>query len=148
MELVARQEERTRIKADSLLAHSVPLIGQSGSPRLFVSKADMIETAQADAARVVARVQNAGDIDVQRLTGHFMRRGGAKALARAGTPIALIKPNQAHVTAQRQCSADLCRGGPGGVPERTTHAGKLPPDTEADRGPPRRTSSLEESQDD
>ena len=97
-ELIARQEERTQVDPCSLLAHSMPLVGQEGAPRLFVSKVNMVETAQADAARIAARVQNASDIDVQRLTGHFMRRSGAKALARSGTPIELIKHMSRHST--------------------------------------------------
>lgn len=87
-ELVVRQVARTNVDRDSLAARSVPLAGQQGSPFHYAAKADVVEAAQLDAARLAEIVP-----------GHFMRRSGVKALARAGTPKELIMQTPRHSSA-------------------------------------------------
>ena len=95
-ELVCRQEFRTGVDRCAARAFEIPLIGQEGNPMAFVEKAEMIAAAQRDAGRLVEKVQEAEEVDPSRITGHFMRRSGAKLLARSGVPLELIKHAARH----------------------------------------------------
>ena len=70
-------------------AKEVPLIGIIASARCFVEKAAMIAAAQADTE--LLREQGLYEGTVADVTGYFMRRSGAKELARRGLPLSRIQ---------------------------------------------------------
>ena len=66
-----------------------PLVGTIGDPSVPVTKASIQKAAQADAALLVEA--GIADLDPTTVTGHFLRRSGAKALARAGVALAKVQ---------------------------------------------------------
>ena len=74
---------------DSDVAKGIPLIGTVGCPTAVVSKQAMVEAAQSDAGLLYN--MNLLPVDPCAVTGHFLRRSGAKALARLGVPLAKIQ---------------------------------------------------------
>ena len=74
---------------DSEEAKGIPLIGTVGRPTAVVSKRSMVEAAQSDAGHLY--IMNLLPVDPSAVTGHFLRRSGAKALARLGVPLAKIQ---------------------------------------------------------
>ena len=70
-------------------ARRVPLIGTIGSAGAVVAKASMVQAAQSDAAQLCELGLLTASPD--EVTGHFLRRSGAKALARTGVPLAKIQ---------------------------------------------------------
>lgn len=97
--LVAIQEERTDIFQTDCRSKEVPLIGTVEDPFAFVEKTRMIETAKLDAALVLEFVPDATFVDVDSVTGHFMRRTGCKRLARMG--------HKAPLKTQLECGGRL-----------------------------------------
>ena len=70
-------------------ARRIPLIGTVADAGRTVEKAAFVRAAQAD-----ARILGSMDllhVDPATVTGHFMRRSGAKSLARRGVPLAKIQ---------------------------------------------------------
>ena len=70
-------------------ARAFPLVGTMVNPAAAVSKAEMQMAAQADAAFL--HEMGLLRADPRDVTGHFLRRSGAKALARAGVPLAKVQ---------------------------------------------------------
>ena len=70
-------------------ARGIPLIGTVADPRAFVTKAAVIRAAQADAT-ILSRL-GLLHVPPAEVTGHFMRRSGAKNLARRGCPLARVQ---------------------------------------------------------
>ena len=70
-------------------AKLIPLIGTLADPRVVVSKAVFCRAAQADAT-ILYRFGLLHSTPSE-VTGHFMRRSGAKDLARRGFPLARIQ---------------------------------------------------------
>ena len=94
--LIEVQVFRTGVRQQLEAAKHLPLIGQAGSPGSFVDKTSMIEAARADAARVKLLVAEASEVNIDGITGHFMRRAGCKRYARKGLPLELIKHMSRH----------------------------------------------------
>ena len=95
-QLVAHQEERSGVKQTDPEARDIPLVGTIGNPLAFVEKAKMLEMAKLDAATIVEVTPEAAAVDVEAVTGHFMRRSGCKRLARKGYPVDIIKHLSRH----------------------------------------------------
>ena len=74
---------------DSEAARAIPLIGTVSCSTAVVSKLAMVTAAQADAA--LLREMGFLTMNPSAVTGHFLRRSGAKALARLGVPLAKIQ---------------------------------------------------------
>ena len=74
---------------DSDEARQVPLVGTISDPLAIVKKADLIQAAQADAAML--HEMGLLQLPPSAVTGHFMRRSGAKCLARSGVPLSKIQ---------------------------------------------------------
>ena len=90
--LVELQLSRLRVSTQlEVQGKGFPLIGQLGDPRRVVEKEDMISHAQKLATLMKAEVNDASDLAVERVTGHFARRSGVKFLARSGVPVASIQ---------------------------------------------------------
>ena len=73
------------------LVEALPLIGQVVDPFSGVAKEAMIEALKSDAKLLVEKVATAHDLDLNRVTGHSLRRSGCKHLARSGVPLELIQ---------------------------------------------------------
>ena len=69
-------------------ARKVPLIGTVSEPGQIVQKREFVQAVQADAGLLVDMGLS---VQPSAVTGHFMRRSGAKSLARAGVPLAKIQ---------------------------------------------------------
>jgi len=94
--LIEMQERSTGVSRSDERARGLPLIGQTGSPMSFVDKDKMIEAAKEDAVRVKDLVEQAQQLDISAVTGHFMRRTGCKRYARNGMPLDIIKHMSRH----------------------------------------------------
>ena len=94
--LVELQVARTGTSQDVDAAKDVPLIGTVADPFAFVEKNQMLEAAKLDAMLIAEEVPDAANIDVEAITGHFMRRSGCKRLARMGYPLDIIKHLSRH----------------------------------------------------
>ena len=70
-------------------ARCFPLVGTVLDPGKVVTKASLVRAAQADATLLYSL--GVLHVDPRSVTGHFLRRSGAKALARAGVPLAKIQ---------------------------------------------------------
>ena len=70
-------------------AKAFPLVGTMANPAVAVSKAEMQMAAQADATHL--RDMELLKVEPRDVTGHFLRRSGAKALARVGVPLAKVQ---------------------------------------------------------
>ena len=82
-------EEFCDLSLSSDEAKLIPLVGTLADPRVVVSKAAFCRAAQADATLLyrIGLLHSAPS----EVTGHFMRRSGAKDLARRGFPLARIQ---------------------------------------------------------
>jgi len=92
--LVESAERRSGVLRDEPGAEKVPLIGTCRDPFQVVKKVDIVMAARADAAHLQDALGNPLKLEGPgggTLGGHFMRRSGAKALARAGQSIASIQ---------------------------------------------------------
>lgn len=94
--LVLLQVKATGTEQTDDRARQIPLIGQSGHSWQFVDKDKMIEAAKADSVRIKDCVEEAQQLDVNAVTGHFMRRTGCKRYARSGMPLDIIKHMSRH----------------------------------------------------
>ena len=81
---------RTNVDPFTDSARSVPLVGTVYDALVFPQKAAVIRAAQRDASLLVDE-HGQPRVVAEEVTGHFMRRSGAKALARQGTPLARIQ---------------------------------------------------------
>ena len=103
-ELVSIQLKRLNMKSQSEAENkNVPLIGRSEDPMLFVEKEKMISHAQRFAELMKDKIEEAKEISVERVTGHFARRTGVKHLARKGvsyTAIQWMARHSSQVTMQ------------------------------------------------
>ena len=70
-------------------AKFVPLIGTMAAPHRFVSKQALVAAAQSDAELI--RSLGIAEVIPAEVTGHFMRRSGAKAWARSGFSLATVQ---------------------------------------------------------
>lgn len=74
----------------------MPLIGRVDDPFSGVAKEAMIEALKADAKLLVEKVPTAHDLDLDRVTGHSLRRSGWKHLAKIGISLELIQYMARH----------------------------------------------------
>ena len=91
LRLVTLQGSRTGLKLADAPIGSVPLVGQKLDAFAFVDKGPVIAEAQRVSEVMLSCVEEARGLEVARVTGHFMRRSGAKELARKGVPFAGIQ---------------------------------------------------------
>ena len=70
-------------------AKLVPLIGTVANPLAYVAKSALVHAAQCDAASI--KELGIAEVASAEVTGHFMRRSGAKELARRGVSLARIQ---------------------------------------------------------
>jgi hypothetical protein len=101
--LMRFQSNRLQLQQDNWRASLYPLVGQVGDCCKFVEKEALIKAAQMDVAVLMQRVESSSHLVVERVTGHFMRRSGAKSLARKGVPYDVIQWMARH-------SSDATRG--------------------------------------
>lgn len=94
--LVDIQTFRTGMAQSSDMASLTPLIGQVGCATSFVEKCKVIEAAKNDTVKMKELVGDAEAVNVEGVTGHFMRRAGCKRYARKGLPLELIKHMSRH----------------------------------------------------
>lgn len=94
--LVGWQLNATGLPRGDPLVEALPLIGQVVDPFSGVTKEAMIEALKADAKLLVEKVATAHDLDLDRVTGHSLRRSGCKHLARIGVPLELIQYMARH----------------------------------------------------
>ena len=95
-ELVHHQERRLGTKLGDAYVPDAPLIGTVGDPFQFVTKEAMIAALRRDIVHM--KQINLVDplVDETAFTGHSMRRGGVKYLARLGIPLDLIMHLSRH----------------------------------------------------
>lgn len=69
----------------------IPLVGQVKTPKATVAKDKMISQVKKLCTLMQSSVKEAKEIEIDRVTGHFARRSGAKDLARQGMPLTAIQ---------------------------------------------------------
>ena len=92
--MVEAAEDRLGFARNAPEAEKAPLVPTRRSAWHVVKKADLVAAARADASRLRDQAGNPLQLlgpGGGALGGHFMRRSGAKALARAGEPLASIQ---------------------------------------------------------
>ena len=92
LELVELQLKRCKLRSQAEAAgRSLPLVGQQEDPWAFVEKDKMINNAQKFAGLMINHLEEAKDVKIERVTGHFARRTGVKNLARKGISYSAIQ---------------------------------------------------------
>ena len=97
VEVVATQHDRLRsLNITEEAIKRSPVVGQKGAPQLIVSKEAMIATMKMDAEQMIleltGRLEHVPRPDVNHITGHTMRRSGAKdAVRRHQMPLAMVQ---------------------------------------------------------
>lgn len=97
VEVVATQLDRLRALdiTEEAIKRS-PVVGQKGAPQLLVSKEAMIATMKMDAEQMIqelqGRLEHVPRPEVANITGHSLRRSGAKdAVRRHQMPLAMVQ---------------------------------------------------------
>lgn len=97
VEVVATQLDRLRaLDITQEAIKRSPVVGQKGAPQLLVSKEAMVATMKMDAEQMIhelqGRLEHVPRPEVTNITGHSLRRSGAKdAVRRHQMPLAMVQ---------------------------------------------------------
>ena len=110
---------------DSHEAKLIPLIGTIARPHRFVEKQALVAAAQRDAELI--RSMGVADVVPSEVTGHFMRRSGAKSWTRRGLTLASVQwlgrwGSAAVMMYVEEAAEEMAPGADHGVPVEVVRA--------------------------